>query len=107
VPADKTPVNVNDVPVAAPMFGVTRVGVLANTNAPVPVSSEMTPASSDEEVAANADSLSAVRAIVPVASGTVIVRSAVGSVIARVVSWASAVAPSKTSEPSYNRSKPY
>lgn len=41
VPADKTPVNVNDVPVAAPMTGVTKVGVLANTNAPVPVSSDI------------------------------------------------------------------
>ena len=39
VPADKTPVNVNEVPVAAPITGVTSVGVLANTNAPVPVSS--------------------------------------------------------------------
>ena len=35
----KSPDKVKDVPVAAPMFGVTSVGVLANTNAPVPVSS--------------------------------------------------------------------
>jgi hypothetical protein len=32
-------VRLTDVPVAAPMFGVTRVGVLAKTSAPVPVSS--------------------------------------------------------------------
>ena len=38
--------------------------------------------------------MSEVSATVPVASGRVIVRSAVGSVTARVVSWASAVAPS-------------
>ena len=36
------------------------------------------------------------KAAVPVALGRVIVLSAVGSVTARVVSWASAVAPSKT-----------
>jgi hypothetical protein len=35
----KFPVKLSDVPVAAPMAGVTKVGVLANTNAPVPVSS--------------------------------------------------------------------
>ena len=35
----KLPVKLNDVPVAAPMTGVIKVGVLANTNAPVPVSS--------------------------------------------------------------------
>jgi hypothetical protein len=38
------------VAVAAPSTGVTRVGVLANTKAPVPVSSEITPASSEEDV---------------------------------------------------------
>jgi len=47
------------VAVAAPRTGVTRVGVLANTRAPVPVSSEITPASSAEVVAANTLSLSA------------------------------------------------
>ena len=36
-----------------PRIGVTKVGVLANTNAPVPVSSEITPASSADVVAAN------------------------------------------------------
>ena len=39
VPADKVPVKLNEVPVAAPITGETNVGVLANTNAPVPVSS--------------------------------------------------------------------
>ena len=43
----------NDVPVAAPIFGVVIVGELANTNAPEPVSSEITPASCAEVVAAN------------------------------------------------------
>ena len=33
------PDRLSDVPVAAPIAGVTRVGVLANTRAPVPVSS--------------------------------------------------------------------
>jgi hypothetical protein len=35
-----------------PKTGVTRVGVLANTKAPVPVSSEITPANSEDVVAA-------------------------------------------------------
>ena len=39
VPALMPPVNVNEVPVAAPITGEIKVGVLANTNAPVPVSS--------------------------------------------------------------------
>jgi hypothetical protein len=81
----RSPESVRLVPVAAPMFGVTRVGVFANTSAPVPVSSEMTPASSLEEVAAKALSLSAVRATVPVAFGRVIVLSALGSATVRVV----------------------
>jgi hypothetical protein len=41
------------VAVAAPRAGVTRVGVLAKTSAPDPVSSEMTPASCEEVVDAN------------------------------------------------------
>ena len=40
-------------------------------------------------------SVAVVVATVPLASGKVIVRSAVGSVIAKIVSWSSAVAPSK------------
>jgi hypothetical protein len=51
------PDRTRDVPVAAPIAGVTRVGVLANTKAPVPVSSEITPASSADEVAASAEIL--------------------------------------------------
>ena len=49
--------NAMVVAVAAPSTGVTRVGVLANTNAPVPVSSEITPASSEDDVAASAEIL--------------------------------------------------
>ena len=44
---------------AAPRVGVTRVGLLAKTKEPEPVSSEITPANSEEVVAANALSLSA------------------------------------------------
>jgi len=58
--------NDRDVPVATPMAGVTSVGVLANTKAPVPVSSEITPRSSAEVVAANTDNLSDVVVSVPV-----------------------------------------
>ena len=43
-----------------PNAGVTRVGEVANTNAPLPVSSEITPASSKEVVAANTLNLSVV-----------------------------------------------
>ena len=39
-----------DVPVAAPMLGVTKAGPVANTNAPDPVSSDITFAKSLEEV---------------------------------------------------------
>ena len=38
-----------------PRLGVTNVGEVANTNAPEPVSSEITPANSAEVVAANCD----------------------------------------------------
>ena len=60
------------------------------------MSSEITPASSLLVVAANALNLFAVNATVPVASGSVIVRSSVGSVTVRVVSLASSLKPSKT-----------
>jgi hypothetical protein len=60
----RSPERTKDVPVAAPMFGVTRVGVLAKTSAPVPVSSEIIPASSDEDVAASTFNLSVVTTIV-------------------------------------------
>jgi hypothetical protein len=43
-----------------PKAGVTRVGEVANTNAPLPVSSDMTPANSEEEVAACTLNLSVV-----------------------------------------------
>ena len=43
-----------------PRIGVTRVGLDANTSAPLPVSSLITPASSAEVVAAKAESLSVV-----------------------------------------------
>jgi hypothetical protein len=78
------------------MFGVTSVGVLAKTSAPVPVSSEITDASSEDVVAAKASNLLFVRATVPVASGKVIVRSAVGFVTVSVVSLSSADEPSNT-----------
>lgn len=68
-----------EVAVATPRVGVTSVGEVAKTTLPVPV--ETLPRS--------------VR--VPLASGTVMVRSAVGSVTERVVSKAFCVAPSKRS----------
>jgi len=43
-----------------PRLGVTKVGLVAKTNEPEPVSSDMTPASSVDVVAARADSLSVV-----------------------------------------------
>jgi len=46
-------VNITDVPVATPILGVTRVGVLANTSDPEPVSSDITQASCAEVVEAN------------------------------------------------------
>jgi hypothetical protein len=50
---------------ATPIFGVTRVGEVAKTRDPVPVSSLMTPRSSSDVVAANTLSLFAVDARVP------------------------------------------
>jgi hypothetical protein len=47
------PLSANPVPVAEPITGVTRVGDVAKTSAPDPVSSEITPASCDDVVAAN------------------------------------------------------
>jgi len=55
------PVQLVRVPdVGVPNNGVVRVGEVANTNAPLPVSSEITPASSKEEVAACTFNLSVV-----------------------------------------------
>jgi hypothetical protein len=48
-------VKIIDVPVATPILGVTRVGVLANTSDPEPVSSDITQASCAEVVDANCD----------------------------------------------------
>ena len=53
-------------PVAAPIFGVVKVGVLAKTKDPVPVSSDITVISSAEVVAAKSESLFNVVVIVPV-----------------------------------------
>ena len=43
-----------------PKAGVTRTGEVANTKAPLPVSSDITPANSEDEVAACTDNLSVV-----------------------------------------------
>jgi hypothetical protein len=77
---------------------VVKFGDVPNTKTPVPVSSEITPASSLELVAEKNDNLFVDRPTVPVKSWNVTVLSAVGSVIKKVVSNASAVAPSKTIE---------
>ena len=50
------------VALATPSTGVTKVGLVANTNAPEPVSSEITPANSLELVAAKTLNLSVARA---------------------------------------------
>ena len=60
------------VALATPRVGVTRVGLVANTRAPLPVSSLITPASSAEVVAANTLSLLLVKATVPELAGRVI-----------------------------------
>lgn len=78
VPRPETPVLIGK-PVAlvsvalagVPSAGVTSVGLFAKTSAPLPVSSEMTPASSEDDVAANALSLFPVSATVPVVAGSV------------------------------------
>jgi hypothetical protein len=49
-----------EVALATPRVGVVRDGEVAKTNAPLPVSSLITPASSEEVVAANTESLFAV-----------------------------------------------
>jgi hypothetical protein len=52
------PVQLVRVPeVGVPNNGVVRVGEVANTKSPLPVSSDITPANSEEEVAANTLSL--------------------------------------------------
>lgn len=60
------PVQVLSVPeVGVPRMGVVSVGEVAKTKRPEPVSSEITPASSEDDVAANAESLFEVVANVP------------------------------------------
>jgi hypothetical protein len=54
-----------DVALATPKDGVVREGDVAKTNAPLPVSSEITPASCKEVVAANWARVPPVVAIVP------------------------------------------
>ena len=53
------------VAVATPSTGVTSVGVVANTMTPVPVSSEITPFSCNDVVAANCDNGLVVKASPP------------------------------------------
>lgn len=80
-----SPVQLVKVPaLGVPIFGVTSVGLVANTSEPVPVSSEITPRSSSDVVAANALSLLPVSAMVPVASGSAIVREAVNTSVVSV-----------------------
>ena len=71
------PVQLVRVPeVGVPNNGVVRVGDVANTKRPDPVSSDITPANSDDEVAANALSLLPVVVKVP-AVGNVTLEAAV------------------------------
>jgi hypothetical protein len=90
------PVVVRLVPVAAPMFGVIKAGLIENTKEPVPVGSVITVPSSAEVVIANSDNLFSRKAIVPVLSGKVRVLLAVGSGADRVVLKPPPVAPSNT-----------
>src|SRR5882724_4522710 len=94
VPNPETPVEIGkpvafvSVPdVGVPRTGVTNVGLVANTSAPLPVSSLMTPASCADVVAANCDKGEPVtphvgHAIVPV---VVIVPPVMGEVVAMLV----------------------
>jgi hypothetical protein len=50
-----------------PILGVVIVGEVPNTSDPVPVSSEITPASSEDVVAANCDNLPVVKATLVIA----------------------------------------
>ena len=71
-------------PVAAPIFGVVKVGVLAKTKDPVPVSSDITVISSAEVVAAKSESLFNVVVIVPVVGRVTFVNA----VVVRVSAYA-------------------
>jgi hypothetical protein len=72
------------VAIAAPIVGVTSVGEVANTSAPLPVSSEITPANSEEDVDASAESLSVVTTSVLLA-GIVVPLSVVVLLLLNVV----------------------
>src|SRR3990167_7742102 len=83
------------VAVATPRTGVTKVGEVARTAKPDPVSSLKTPANWAEVVAEKTDRSLVVKVTVPVVLGKVMVLSVVGSVMAKVVSKSLAVPPSK------------
>ena len=92
VPRPETPVEIGKpVPlvkvteVGVPRTGVTSVGEVPNTASPDPVSSDRTPASWAEVVAAKAERLLAVKATVPVVAGRVMVTDP-----AAAVGWISA-----------------
>lgn len=78
------PVNDKVDPVAAPIFGVVKVGVLAKTKDPVPVSSDITLINSADVVAAKSESLFDVVAIVPVVGRVTLV----DAVAVRVIGYA-------------------
>jgi hypothetical protein len=89
------------VAVATPKLGVVKLGLVANTSAPEPVSSLMTPANCADVVAANWDKLPDVRALVSISVCSSL-RAACTSVAARLpdatleialASWASVVSP--------------
>ena len=69
---DAVPVTLVMTPEAGvPRAGVTKTGDSAKTRAPEPVSSEITPLSCKDVVAANTERLSPVKVKVPVAFGKV------------------------------------
>jgi len=83
------PVQLVRVPeVGVPNNGVVRVGEVANTKRPLPVSSEITPSNSEEEVAANTLSLLPVVVKVPAVGNVTLV----AAVVVRVKLKAPAVA---------------
>jgi hypothetical protein len=92
VPRPETPVLIGK-PLAlvsvtlegVPRAGVISVGLLAKTNAPVPVSSEMTPASSAEEVAAKSLSLLAVLALPAARSYAALTEAGTAAVVVEVL----------------------
>lgn len=61
--------NATDVAVAAPNVGVTNVGLLANTKAPVPVSSVMAARRLDDEGVAKKVATSVPKPLIPVETG--------------------------------------